>query len=171
MHGPRPHGLPFDWNAMLVDFMVESFTEHNLILDIVSGGGILFLARVGPELNSIKEMKPGEVDYGRRLRLLIRAEKDGGGEDTLESGNHAAIMGTVLGQVKEVEDPRGRPKPNDAGLLFHRKGSDPNGNEAVLPEGEAGGWRIRPNGFCRDAKTAHRQRGFPLKGSETQGPS
>jgi len=82
-------------------------------------------------------MKPDEVDYGRRLRLLIRAEDDGGGEDALESRNHAAIMRTVFGQVKEVEDLGGRSEPNYAGLLFHRKGSDPDRDQSVLPEGQA----------------------------------
>ena len=135
--GQGPYGLTFDRNAMLVDFTVESLTQDDLVLDIVEWRGILFLARVEPELDSIKEMKPGEVDYGRRLRLQIRAEKDGGGEDALESRNHAAIMGAVFGQMKEVEDLRSRPKPHYAGLLSHRKGSDPDGDQAVLPEGEA----------------------------------
>jgi hypothetical protein len=47
---------------MLVDFVVESLTEHNLILGIVRRRGILYFARFEPELHSIKEVKPSEVD-------------------------------------------------------------------------------------------------------------
>ena len=97
----------------------------------------MFLARVEPELEPIKEMKPGGVDYDSGLRLLIRTEKDGRSKDALKTRNHTAIMGTIFGQVKEVEDLCGRTKLNDAGFLFRRKGGDPDGDQAALPEREA----------------------------------
>jgi hypothetical protein len=39
---------------MFVDFTVESLTQYNLVLDLVEWRGILSLARVEPELDSIE---------------------------------------------------------------------------------------------------------------------
>jgi len=113
---------------MLVDFTVESLTEYNLIFGVAGRRGILFFACVEPELHSIKEVKPSEVEYSSSLRLLIRAKKHCGGKYALESGDDATVMGTVFGQAEEVEDLRGRPKPNGPGFLSHGKRRDPNGD-------------------------------------------
>jgi len=41
-------------------------------------------------------------------------------------------VGAVLGQAEEFKDLGGRFKVDGTGLLFHREGSDPDGNQAVL---------------------------------------
>jgi len=87
---------------------------------------------VVPELHAIKKMKASRVDEIRFFRLLFSAEENRGGKDSLESLDHAAIVGAVLGQAKEFKDLGGRFEVDRTGVLFHGEGSDPDGNQAVL---------------------------------------
>jgi hypothetical protein len=41
-------------------------------------------------------------------------------------------VGAVLGQSEEFKDLGGRFKVDGAGVLFHREGSDPDRNQAIL---------------------------------------
>src|ERR1039458_1618784 len=87
---------------------------------------------VDPKLHAIEKVKASQVDDGRFFRLLFCAEENRGGKDSLESLDHAAVMGAVLGQAEEFKDLGGRFKVDRTGLLFHGEGSDPDGNQAVL---------------------------------------
>ena len=89
---------------MLVDFTVESLTEHNLIFDSVRRRGILFFARVEPEPHSIKEVKPGPIDRKGVARLVIGPEKDGGSKYPLETLRDAAITLAVFEEMEKIED-------------------------------------------------------------------
>jgi hypothetical protein len=77
-------------------------------------------------------VKASQVDDWRVFRPLFCAEGNRGGKDSLESLDHAAIVGAVLGQAKEFKDLGGRFEVDRTGLLFHREGSNPDGNQAVL---------------------------------------
>jgi len=80
----------------------------------------------------IEKVKASQVDDWCFFWLLFCAEENRGGKDSLESLDHAAIMGAVLGQPKEFQDLGGRCKVDRTGFLFHGEGSDPDGNQAVL---------------------------------------
>jgi hypothetical protein len=85
-------------------------------------------------------VKASHVDERRFFGLLFSSEENRGGKDSLESFDHAAIVGAVLGQAKEFKDLGGGFKVDRTDVLFHREGSDPDGNQAVLAvrQAEAG---------------------------------
>ena len=91
-----------------------------------------FVAIAEPKVHAIKKVKASQVHDWRFVRLLFCAEENRGGKDSLESLDHAAIVGAVLGQAKEFKDLGGRFEADRTGLLFHGEGSDPDGNQAVL---------------------------------------
>jgi hypothetical protein len=125
-------GLALDGNAVFVNFTVECLAEHDLILQAFTRGWMAFIVGVEPKVHAIEEVKASHVDDWRFVRLVFRAEENRGGKDALESLDHAAIMGAVLGQAKELEDLGGRFKVDGPGFLFHREGSDPDGYQTVL---------------------------------------
>lgn len=98
----RRHDLALDRNAMLVDFTEKCLAEQDLILECSLRWWMVFLPGVEPKLHAVEEVKTGQVDDGGSVGSLFGAEEDGGGEHTLESADHAAIMRTVLGQAKKL---------------------------------------------------------------------
>jgi len=89
---------------------------------------MLFVAIAEPKAHAIEKVKASQIHDWRFVRLLFCAEENRGGKDSLESLDHAAIVGAVLGQVKEFKDLGGRFKVDRTGVLFHREGSNPDGN-------------------------------------------
>jgi hypothetical protein len=90
------------------------------------------VAAVEPKLQAVEKLKAGLVDDCRLVGSAFAAKEDCGGEHTLEPLDHAAIMGAVLRQAKELQDLGRAPKANRAALLEDSEGGDPDGNQAVL---------------------------------------
>jgi len=114
------------------DFTVECLAEYDLISEVFTRGQVAFVVSVEPKVHAIEKVKTRQVHDWRFFRALFCAEEDRRGKDSLESLDHAAIVGAVLGQAEEFKDLGGRFKVDGTGLLFHREGSDPDGNQAVL---------------------------------------
>ena len=114
------------------DFTVECLAEYDLISEVFTRGQVAFVVSVEPKVHAIEKVKASQVDDWCFFWLLFCAEENRGGKDSLESLDHAAIMGAVLGQVKEFKDLGGRFEVDRTGVLFHRESSDPDGNQAVL---------------------------------------
>ena len=85
-------------------------------------------------------MKTGEVDQSVCTGLFIRTEENSRGEDALEAFDDAAVMPAIFRQMKEIEEFRGRPEPDNIGLLAYCQRGNPNWDEAILPVGQS---RIR----------------------------
>jgi len=130
-------GFALDGNAVLVNFTVECLAKHDFILEDFVRRYMGFVAIVEPKVRAIEEVKASHVDDSRYFRLLFCPEENRGGKDSLESLDHTAIVGAVLGQAKEFKDLGGRFEADRTGLLFHGEGSDPDGNQAVLAERQA----------------------------------
>lgn len=79
----RSHNLALDRNTVLVDFAIECLAEDDLILEVFSGRCLVFLGAVEPKLHAVEELKAGQIDDSRSVRLLFGAEEDCGGEDPL----------------------------------------------------------------------------------------
>ncbi len=87
---------------MLVNFTVECLAEHDFILEAFVRGYMGFFAIVEPKVHTVKRVKASHVDDRRFFRSLVGAEENRSGKDALESLDHAAIVGAVLGQAKEL---------------------------------------------------------------------
>ena len=125
-------GLALHGNAVLVNFTVECLVKDDFILEGFVRRYMGFVAIVEPKVHAIEKVKASHVDDCRFFRSLIGAEENRSGKDSLESLDHAAIVGAVLGQAKEFKDLGGRLKMDGTGVLFHRESSDPDGNQTVL---------------------------------------
>ena len=125
-------GLTLDGKAVFVNFTVECLAEDDFILEGFVRRQMSFVAIVEPEAQAIKKVKASHIDDCRFFRSLLCTKENRGRKDTLESFDHAAIVGAVFGQAKEFQDLGGRFEVDRTGLLFHRESSDPDGNQAVL---------------------------------------
>ena len=79
----RSHNLALDRNTVLVDFAIECLAKDDLIFEVFSGRWPVFLGGVEPKLHAVEELKAGQIDESRSVRLLFGAEKDCRGEDSL----------------------------------------------------------------------------------------
>ena len=90
-----------------------------------------------PEVNAIEEVEARPIDQAAAGGLLFGPEEDGGGKKALEALNQASVIAAVLGKAEELEDLSGAFKMHRTALLPQGKGSHPDGDEAVLAEGQA----------------------------------
>jgi hypothetical protein len=77
-------------------------------------------------------MKATPINDRRGVRLFLGSEKNRPAEEPLEAFDEAAIVGAVLGKMKEVEHLSGRIEMKLTGFLPDSKCGHPDGDEAVL---------------------------------------
>ena len=129
--------FPLHRNPVLVDLLVKRLAESNYV--VVCCGTCIRCSRVWiePESHPIEEVKTAEVNESRSVWFFISSEEDGGRENPLKACYEAAIVRTILGQVKEIEHLGRGGKLNGSAPLLQREGGDPDGDQSVLTEGQA----------------------------------
>jgi len=75
------------------DFTVECLAEYDLISEVFTRGQVAFVVSVEPKVHAIEKVKTRQVHDWRFVRLLFCAEENRGGKDSLESLDHAAVVG------------------------------------------------------------------------------
>jgi hypothetical protein len=126
------YDLALHRNRVLADLSIRSLAEDYNIVEAFLQRWLELVVAIKPKLHLINEVEAAPVDNGVFLEMIFGSEENVGGKDSLESLDHAAIVGAVLGQAKEFKDLGGRFEVDRTGVLFHREGSDPDGNQAVL---------------------------------------
>jgi hypothetical protein len=126
------HGYP-----MLIDLIVRCFAK----CDSVSGAivGIESLAVVGskPKVEAIKKMKTRRINEKIGIRMILRAEEDGRCENSLKALDNSPIMATIRSEPEEIEHLKGSFKVDGAAFLLDGESGYPNGDQAILAEGQA----------------------------------
>jgi hypothetical protein len=85
--------LELDRYPVLIDFTVECLAKDDFILEGFVRRSMGFVAIVEPKVHAIKKVKASQVHDWRFVRLLFCAEENRGGKDSLESLDHAAVVG------------------------------------------------------------------------------
>ena len=132
--GERNHDLPFHWNAVLVDLLVEGFAQRDGIRTISGRSRSGFVVFGEPEMNFIEKVKTRPVYQTVAARLILCSEKDGGSKDALEALHHAPVIAAILGEPEELQYLGSAPETDGAVLLPEGERGYPNRNEAVLTE-------------------------------------
>jgi hypothetical protein len=130
-------GFPLDGNAVLVDLVVKRFAECNGILLGCRVCVMHFGIRIEPESHVIEEVKTRGVKKRGSVRGFLGSEENRGGKYSFKSCNQPAIVRTVLGQPKELEQLSRGIEVYCSGLLLDGERCDPDRDEPVLAEGQA----------------------------------
>ena len=101
--GQAGDNLPFHWNGVLIDLLIEAVAQCNYVFGLIRCWGVLRLRAVEPELHAIKKMEPGDVEALATGPILIGPEEDAGRKDALETLVEAAVVNAVLRKLQELE--------------------------------------------------------------------
>ena len=128
--------FPLDRNSMLIDLVIEGFTEGNHVALILSFDTAIVFLSAEPEFHVIEEVEAGPVDKLVAGGIIFRPEEDGGSEDTFESVFDSAVVEAIGLEAEEGEHLGGALKADDPAFLFQGERCNPNGDEPVLTEGQ-----------------------------------
>ena len=130
-------GMTLHRYAMLVDLIVERFAESDGVAGAILGSGSRSVLRGKPEVNAIKKMKTRGINQRIGIGVILGAEEDGRCEDSLKALNNSPIMATVGSEAEEIEHLKGSFKVDGAAFLLDGESGYPNGDQAILAEGQA----------------------------------
>jgi len=133
----RSYGMTLHRYAMSVDLVVEGFAEDDGVFGAVFGSGSLRVVRGKPKVDAIKKMKTRGIHQQISVRMILGAEEDGRCEDSLKALNNSPIMATVGSEAEEIEHLKGSFKVDGAAFLLDGESGYPNGDQAILAEGQA----------------------------------
>ena len=119
------------------------FAERNRV---VATGQFGFVAAIEPEAHRVHEVEAHRVHNNVPADFLLSAEEDCRGEDALKRSLDPAILRSVVGDAKIVEQSSRALEVNGAALLPEGHGGDQDGDQAVLPLGQT------KSGMSRDLK-------------------
>lgn len=122
---------------MRTDFGIKRFAENDCIIKLAAAFVFGLFARVEPEFHSIKELKAREVNERGTVDMVSGTKEDSRREDSLEALDNTAVMRSVLRQVEELKNLSGAGKMYLAAFLPDGESGNPDGNKAVLAEGQA----------------------------------
>lgn len=134
--GQGGNNLAFYRYSVLVNLAIKNLAEQDGIEVAAAGAYLFVLGGVEPEFHAVEEVEPGPVDHCSRFGLLFSSEKDCGAEDPLEAIDNAAIVRAVFRKAEEIKHLSCGVKMNLAGFLPDCKRCDPDGDQAVLAEGQ-----------------------------------
>jgi hypothetical protein len=129
-------GMTLHRYAMLVDFVVEGFAEGEGVSGAILGSGSLTVVRSKPKMEAIKKMKTRRINQRISVGVILGAEEDGRREDSLKSLNNSPIMATIGSEAEEIEHLKGSFKVDGAAFLLDGESGYPNGDQAILAEGD-----------------------------------
>jgi hypothetical protein len=133
----RSDGMTLHRYAMLVDLIVEGFAEDDGVSGATLGSGSLAVVRSKPKVDAIKKMKTRGINQRISIGVILGAEKDGCCEDSLKALNNSPIMTTVGSEAEEIKHLKGSVKVDGAAFLLNGESGYPNGDQAILAEGQA----------------------------------
>ena len=81
-------------------------------------------------------MKTRGINQRISIRVILGAEEDGRCEDSLKALNNSPIMATVGSEAEEIEHLKGSFKVDGAAFLLDGESGYPNGDQAILAEGD-----------------------------------
>ena len=93
-----------------------------------------------PKVKAIEKVESRPVENEFTLWFIVASEKDGSREDALETLHDPVVALTILEEAKEIQHLRGSAEIYNPAALTNRERSDPNWNEAVLPERQSKLW-------------------------------
>ena len=85
-------------------------------------------------------MEADGIRHDGSLALLLRPKEDGGAKDALKTLNDSVVVVSVLRQFEVVEHLGRTGKADHTTLLENGQGRNPNGDEAILAEGQTKTW-------------------------------
>lgn len=85
----------------------------------------------------VEKVKSRPIEEGSGIRFSIGPEKDRGGKDSLETLDHSLVIPSVGREMEEAQHLGAMRKLHRAALLLYRQCRDPDGNEAILTEGQS----------------------------------
>src|SRR6267143_5386083 len=92
---------------------------------------------VKPESQVIEEMETHPINKTVSPWLIFGSEENGRGKDALEPLHDPAVMAAILGQAEEIKHLGRTVEVDGAAPLLYRQGGNPNGDQAILPKGQA----------------------------------
>lgn len=134
--GQGSNNFSFYRYSVLVNLAIKLLAEQDRIAVRAMGACLLVLSCVKPKSHAVEKVKPSPVDHCSRLGLLLTSKKDRGAEDVLEAIDKAAIVRAVFGKAKEIKHLSRGVKMNLPGFLPDGERSNPDGDQAVLAEGQ-----------------------------------
>jgi hypothetical protein len=132
----RSNGMTLHRDSMLIDFVVEGFAEGDGVSDAIVGLGSLAVVGSKPKVEAIKKMKTRGINQRIGVGVILGSEEDGRCEDSLKALNHSPIMATVGSEPEEIEHLKGSVKVDGAAFLLDGESGYPNGDQAILAEGD-----------------------------------
>jgi hypothetical protein len=131
---------------VLIDFGVKSLAESYSVHAAACWDGRAISPFSEPEMELIKKMKASPVHERGTHWLIVSSEKDGRSKYSLESLHHTPVIAAIFREAKKVEHLGSAVEMDDAALLPKGESGYPDGNEAVLSEGQSIIW------MCNDVK-------------------
>lgn len=142
-------GFPLHRNSVLVDLLVERLAESDGVSARRWDCIIHFEIRIEPESQLVKEVETRGVKKRASVRGFLGSDENSGGKYSFKPCNQSAIVRTVFGQPKELEQLSCGIEVYCSGLLLDGECSNPDRNEPVLAEGQA---VIRMCRMCRNVE-------------------
>ena len=128
--------FPLDRNSMLIDLVIEGFTEGDHAPLILNFDSAVVIITAEPKFHLIEEVEAGPVEELVPGGMILCSEEDGGGKDTFESVLGSPVVEAIGLEAEEGEHLGGTLKAHDSTLLFQGERCNPNRDEPVLPEGQ-----------------------------------
>ena len=122
----------FDWNRVGDNLLVEGLAERDCVAAPLVVGGLRSSGASELEPHRIHKVEAFCVNNGVPSGLLFGPEEHRGCEDPLESGLNPAVLSSVLGEVKMVEQSSWTAEVNRAGFLLEGQSGNPDGDQSVL---------------------------------------
>jgi hypothetical protein len=87
-------------------------------------------------VDAIEKMEARRINERVGIGTILRPEEDRRCEDSLKALNHSLIMATVGSEPEEIEHLKGSFKVDGAAFLLDGESGYPNGDQAILAEGD-----------------------------------
>jgi len=133
----RGDHLAFDRDSVLVDLLVECLAEADDVFVALVTWRLFGPVFVEPKPHPIKKMKTRSIYETAAIWLVFGPEEDRRGEDAMEALHNSAVMAAVLGEPEEVQHLSSAFEMDNPAFLLNGERRYPDGNEAVLAEGQA----------------------------------
>lgn len=126
-----------DGDGVALDLLPEGLAEFDDVFELFGGKRVLIFVAVEPELHAVEVVEARPVEDEVLADVAFGSEEDGGGEDALEAFDETAVVGSGFLEAEGFEHFAGGAEADGAAVLAEGERGDPDGDDAVLAEGEA----------------------------------
>jgi hypothetical protein len=119
---------------MLADLSVEGLNQGERVRLLNRIRRRIRFRPIKPKLGTVKKVKPGPVEGGVAARVVIGAEENRRGKDSLKAFDHSCVISAVCRKMEEGQHLDGVCKVDGAASPLY---SNPDGDQPVLAEWQA----------------------------------